>query len=49
MRRVTAVLSLCNSPPNSTPSADATTCFRVLHYVWIIPFAGGGRFGDFSG
>ena len=28
---------------------DATTCFRILHSVWIATFAGGRRFGDFFG
>ena len=45
----TAVCPLWNSPPTSALAADATTCLRILHSVWIGPFAGGGRFGDFSG
>ena len=40
---------LWNSPPTSSSAADATTCLRILHYLWIGPFAGGRRFGDFFG
>ena len=47
--RGTVVCPLWNSPPTSASAADATTCLRILHSVWIGPFAGGGRFGDFSG
>ena len=47
--RGTNVFPLCNSPPTSASAADATTCLRILHSVWIGPFAGGGRFGNFSG
>ena len=39
---------LWNIPPTSASAADATTCLRILHSVWIGPFAGGGRFGDFQ-
>ena len=42
------VLPLSNFPLTSDLAADATTCFRILHSVWIGPFAGGRRFGDFS-
>ena len=45
--RGNAVRPLCNSTPTSDSAADATTCLRILHSVWIGPFAGGGRFGDF--
>ena len=45
--RGTAVCLLCNSPLTYASAADATTCLRILHSVWIGPFAGGGRFGDF--
>ena len=47
--RSTAVCPLWNIPPTSPSAADATTCLMILHSVWIGPFAGGGRFGDFSG
>ena len=47
--RGTAVCPLWNSPLTSASTADATTCLRILHSVWIGPFAGGGRFGDFFG
>ena len=43
------VFPLCNSPRTSALAADATTCFRILHSVWIGTFSGGGRFGAFSG
>ena len=46
--RGTTVCPLWNSPPTSASAADATTCLRILHSVWIGPFAGGRRFGDFS-
>ena len=45
----TAVCPLWNSPPTSDLAADATTCLRILHSVWIGSFAGGGRFGDVFG
>ena len=41
--RGTNVCSLWNSYPNSALAADATTCLRILHSVWIGPFAVGGR------
>ena len=47
--RGTAVCPLWNSPMTSALAADATTCLRILHSMWIGPFAGGGRFGDFFG
>ena len=47
--RGTAVFPLCNSSPTSASAADATTCLRIMHSVWIGPFAGGGRFEDFFG
>ena len=47
--RGAAVCPLWNSPPTSASAADATTCLRILNSVWIGPFAGGGRFGDFFG
>ena len=47
--RVTAVCPLWNSPPTSASAADATTCLRIMHYVWIGPFAVDGRFGYFFG
>ena len=46
--RGTSVCQLWNSPPTSALAADATTCLRILNSVWIDPFAGDGRFGDFS-
>ena len=46
--RGTSVCPLWNSPPTSTSDVDATTCLRILHSVWIGPFAGGRRFGYFS-
>ena len=49
MERSTYVYPLWNSPPNSALVADATTCFRILHSMWIGPFSGGGRFGEFFG
>ena len=47
--RGTAFSPLWNSPPTSDSAADATTLLRVLHYVWLGPFACGRRFEDFSG
>ena len=47
--RGTAVCPLWNSPPTSASAADATTCLRILHSMWIGPFFGGGRFGDLFG
>ena len=44
-----AVCPFWKSPPTSYPAADATTCLRILHSVWIGPFSGSGRFGDFFG
>ena len=49
MRRGVDVCPLWNTPPTSSSAVDATTCFRILHSVWIGPFSGGGRFGAFSG
>ena len=49
MLRGTAVCPLWNSPPTYAYAADATTCLRILNYVWVGPFSGGGRFGDFFG
>ena len=46
--RGTAVFPLCNSPLTSALASDATKCLRILHSMWIGPFASGGRFGDFS-
>ena len=45
----TAVCLLWNSPPTYALALDATTCLRILHSAWIGPFAGGRRFGNFSG
>ena len=47
--RGTAVCPLWNSPPTSASPADATTCLRNLHSVWIGTFVGGGMFVDFFG
>ena len=47
--RGTAVCPLWNSPSTSASAADANTYLRILHSVWIGPFAGGGRIGDFFG
>ena len=49
MRRGTAVCPLWNSPLTFALATCATTCLRILHYVWIGPFSGGRRFGDFFG
>ena len=49
MRRGTSVLPLRKSHPTSDSDADATTCFSILHSVWIRPFYDGGRFRAFSG
>ena len=49
IRRGTDVCPLLNTPPTSASVADATTCFRILHSVWIGPFAGDRRFGAFYG
>ena len=49
IRKGTAVLPLWNIIPTSASAAEATTCLRILHSVWIGPFAGGGRFGYFFG
>ena len=49
MRRGTNVCPLWNSPPTSDLVADATTCMRILHSMWIGKFAGGRRFQAFSG
>ena len=49
MQRAAVVGPLGNIPPTSALAADATICFRILHYMWIGPFASGGSFGDFSG
>ena len=46
--RGTAVFPLWNSPPDFALSANVITCLRILHSVWIGPFAGGGGFGYFS-
>ena len=46
--RGTNICPLWNIPPTSASAADATTCLRIMHSVWIGPFSGGGRFGDFS-
>ena len=46
--RGTAICPLWNSPPASALAAEATTYLRILHSVWIGPFAGRRRFGDFS-
>ena len=45
--RGTTVCPLWNSPPTSASAADATTCLRILHSMWIGTFASGRRFGDF--
>ena len=42
-----SVCPLWNSPLTSALASDATTCFRVLNYVCIVPFVGVRRFGDF--
>ena len=49
MWRGTDVFPMWNSPPASDSAADAITCFMILHSVWIGTFAGGRRFGYFSG
>ena len=45
--RGTTVCPLWNSPRNYASAAETTTCLRILNSIWIGPFAGGGRFGDF--
>ena len=45
----TAVCPLWNNPLTSASDADATTYLRILHSMWIGPFSGGGRFGEFFG
>ena len=47
--RSAAVCPLLNSLPTYYLAVDATTCLRILNSVWIGPFSGDGRFGDFSG
>ena len=47
--RGTSVCPFWNSPQTSASAADATACLRILHSVWIGPFAGGKRFGVFFG
>ena len=47
--RGTDVCSLWNSPLTYNLDADATTWFRIMHYVRIVPFAGDERFGDCFG
>ena len=47
--RVADLCPLWNSPLTSDLAADATTCLRILHSVWIGSFAGGGKFGYFFG
>ena len=49
MRMVIAICPLWNSPLTSASAEDVNTCLRILHSVWIGPFSGGGRFGDFFG
>ena len=46
--RGTNVCPFWKSPLTSDAAAVATTCLRILHSVWIGPFAGDGRFGYFS-
>ena len=45
----TAVCPLWNSPLTSASAADNTTCFSIIHSLWIGPFDGGRRFGAFYG
>ena len=47
--RGTTVCPFWNSPLTSALAADATTCLRILHSVWIGTFSGDGRFGNFFG
>ena len=49
MRRGIAVCPFWSIPPNPASAADATTCLRILHSVWIGPFAGGERFEAYYG
>ena len=46
--RGTNICPLWNSPPVYALAVEATTYLRILHFVWIGPFAGGRWFGDFS-
>ena len=48
MRRGTSVFPLWISPPTSASDVDATTCFRILHFVLIGEFSSGRRFGGVS-
>ena len=41
-------LTIVKQSPEFYFGKDATTCFRILHSVWIGPFTGSGRFGTFS-
>ena len=45
--RGTAVCLLWNSPLTSASTAGATTCLRILYFVRVWTFAGGGNFGYF--
>ena len=47
MRRGTAVLPLCKSPPTYYSIVEVTTCISILHSLWIGPFSGGVRCGFF--
>ena len=47
--RGTSVFLLWNSPQTSASAADTTTCFMILHSVWIGPLSSEGRLGDFYG
>ena len=49
IRRGIDVFPLWKSLPNSDSAAEATMCISIMHYVWIGPFAGGGRFRSFEG
>ena len=40
---------LWNSSPTYASATYTTTCLRILHSMWIGPFVGGRRFGDFFG
>ena len=49
MWRVIDVFPVCKSPSTSDLAEEATTSLSILRYVWIGPFTGCGRFGDFVG
>ena len=47
MHMGTTVYTFWNSTPTYSLARDATTCFRILHFLLIWPFSGGRRFVAF--